>query len=127
MPVAARLNELGITAFSLNYHTSAPAYAETGLMPLPVEDVARAIRFIEDHFGFPSHRIAVGGFSAGGHLAGMWGAHYRDYGLLKPPALLLDYPLVSLENVSPPAKELFAAGWVDRAVAWMTSEKGTDA
>ncbi len=110
MPVAARLNELGITAFSLNYRTALPASAKTGLMPKPLSDVARAIRFIEEHFGVTSDNLIIGGFSAGGHLAGMWGASYAQYGLPKPKMLMLDYPLVTLENFPKPVHDMYAAG-----------------
>ena len=110
MPVAARLNELGITAFSLNYRTASKDNAKDGLMPKPVDDVARAIRFIEEHFGISAGSLIIGGFSAGGHLAALWGTRYAEYGLPKPKMLMLDYPLISLENFPEPVKHMFAAG-----------------
>ncbi len=125
MPVAARLNELGITAFSLNYRTASKDNAKCGLMPKPLEDVARAIRFIQERFSVAAEHLAVGGFSAGGHLAGLWGAKCVEYGLSQPPMLLLDYPLVSLENFPEPVKAMFASGllgenWKEQAVLDMS-------
>ena len=110
MPVAARLNELGMTAFSLNYRTSSKETVAAGLMPKPVDDVARAIRFIQKHFDISAEALIVGGFSAGGHLAALWGTRYAEYDLPKPKMLMLDYPLISLENFPEPVKHMFAAG-----------------
>ncbi len=107
LPVAARLNELGVSCFCLNYRTAAPVDFDEGLMPKPLEDVTAACRYIRSHseaLGVNPDSYLAGGFSAGGHLAGMWGtAHLgaRHYGLPNPKALLLAYPMVTLENFDP--------------------------
>ncbi|MBU3874923.1 alpha/beta hydrolase [Faecalicatena sp. AGMB00832] len=96
-PVAARLNELGIPVFCLNYRIGGPA-----LFPKPMDDLAAAYRFIRDHaetFKVDPGTYAVGGFSAGGHLAAAWGTKelgFRKYQLPAPEVLLLDYPMIAL-------------------------------
>lgn len=106
LPVAAKLNELGIDCFCLNYHTATIESFENGLMPQPLEDVAEALRFIQAHelqFGVQADCYIACGFSAGGHLAAMWGTHHkgaRHYGIPNPQFLLLNYPLISLMNIN---------------------------
>lgn len=96
-PVAAKLNELGVTVFCLNYRVGPP-----NLMPKPMDDLAAAYRFIAEHADMlevDPARYAVGGFSAGGHLAASWGTKelgYHKYGCPAPEILLLDYPMISM-------------------------------
>lgn len=88
----------GINAFILFYRVNEP-----GLLPKPVEDLAKAIKFVMDNsekLQVSSKNYAVAGFSAGGHLACEWGDEkrgYKKYGLPKPAALLLGYPAVAVE------------------------------
>ena len=96
-PVAARLNELGYPVFCLNYRVGPPE-----LMPKPMEDMASAVSYLAEHqeeLSIDMDHYAVGGFSAGGHLAAAWGTQHlgaRNYGLKQPDLLLLDYPMVSV-------------------------------
>lgn len=96
-PVAAKLNELGITAFCLNYRVGAPM-----LFPKPMEDLAAAYQYIRENagtFGVDPEKYAVGGFSAGGHLAASWGTKslgFRNYQLPAPEVLLLNYPMLAV-------------------------------
>lgn len=105
LPVAAKLNELGITCFCLNYRTAIPESFVSGLMPKPLDDLAAAWGFIQSHqdfFGVNGDDYVVGGFSAGGHTTAMWGtAHlgFRNYGIPAPKMLLLGYPLLTMENM----------------------------
>lgn len=115
MPVAARLNDLGVTAFSLNYRTATEESMKVGLIPKPLEDVARAIRFMKERFSIDPDKLIVGGFSAGGHLAGLWGAKYAEYGLNKPLMLMLDYPLVTYENYPEGIANMLAGGLLGAA------------
>jgi len=107
LPVAAKLNELGVTCFCLNYRTAVQESFVTGLMPKPLDDLAAAWRFIASHqdsFGVNAADYMVGGFSAGGHTTALWGtAHLgsRNYGIPAPQMLLLGYPLITMENQKP--------------------------
>ena len=100
LPVAARLNELGVNCYCLNYSTATAKSMVHGLMPKPLEDVAAAVRWIrERHPGTP---YLMGGFSAGGNLCALWGTEHlgaRHYSLQQPKAMLLDYPLCSVKNI----------------------------
>jgi acetyl esterase/lipase len=102
-PVAEWLNGLGLSSFVLKYRV-APRYHH----PAPLEDAARAIRWVRSHakqFGIDSHRIGILGFSAGGHLASSAGTHY-DGGdpasadpvervSSRPDFMVLIYPVIS--------------------------------
>lgn len=102
LPVAAKLNELGVDCFCLNYRTAKKKTFEKGLMPKPLDDLAAAWQFIKTHqneFGVDAENYIVGGFSAGGHAAAMWGtAHLgsRKYGIPVPGFLMLGYPLITM-------------------------------
>jgi acetyl esterase/lipase len=97
-PIAEQFNRLGYNAFVLIYRTGRP-----GLLPEPMEDLAKAVGYIGAHsaqFGVKTEGYAVTGFSAGGHLAAEWGSEnegYAKYGCEKPGALLLAYPATSCE------------------------------
>ncbi len=110
LPVAARLNELGMDCWCLNYRTATQQSFVGGLLPAPLEDLAQALREI----GCPERPYVVGGFSAGGHVAALWGtAHLgaRHYGLPQPKALLLAYPLLTMNNLpDSPIKKYMCSG-----------------
>ena len=105
LPMATRLNELGYSCFCLNYRTASEESFVHGLLPDPLEDIAAALRMIRENagrFGLDPDRCLLGGFSAGGYLAALWGTDHlgaRAYGLSQPELLLLDYPLVSTRNL----------------------------
>jgi acetyl esterase/lipase len=98
-PVAARLNELGYTAFVLEYRTGVHCsdYA-------PMHDLSRAISHITEHaeeYHVIPDDYAIIGFSAGGNLAGIYGTHeygYEKYGTKKPGALILGYPWTNVNH-----------------------------
>ncbi len=95
---ARRLNEMGYAAFVVCYRV----YPYT--QPAPQEDLAQAVRFILEHaeqFRLDPEGYAVMGFSAGGHLAGSFGVRelgYGAYGLPKPGAMMLCYPVISMAH-----------------------------
>lgn len=99
-PVAKRLNDLGYTAFVLNYRVG-----KEGILPEPMEDLAQAVKFIlsrAEEFEVTSEHYAVAGFSAGGHLAATLGTTnygYQRYGVPKPAALFLAYPLITTDEL----------------------------
>ena len=116
LPVAARLNELGMDCFCLNYRTASKSDFINGLMPKPLEDAANAWKFIKENeslFGVTAEKYIAGGFSAGGHLAAMWGTPHlgaRSYGLPNPQMLLLGYPLITMETMEGPMSKMISMG-----------------
>lgn len=104
-PVAKRLNELGITAFALNYRTS-PRPGETPALPTALQDVAAAVKFIEsngDLLGQTCMNYAICGFSAGGNLVDTWGLSscgYGAFGMPRPDAIFSNYAVTSLKSLT---------------------------
>lgn len=96
-PIARRMNELGYHAFVVNYRVGKQA-----VVPNPQDDLAQAIRYIfaqADELNVDPEGYLLGGFSAGGHLAGTMGTKsigYEHYGLPKPGAMFLAYPVVTM-------------------------------
>ncbi len=112
LPVAARLNELGVDCCCLNYHTATAQSMVCGLMPQPLDDVAAAVRHLMATQ--PGRPYALAGFSAGGHVCALWGTRHlgaRSRDLPQPVALLLDYPLTSLAAIpAGPIKDYLLQG-----------------
>jgi acetyl esterase/lipase len=102
--VAEWLNSLGAAAFILKYRLG-PRYHH----PAMLEDAGRAIRTVRagaDRWSLDPHKIAIMGFSAGGHLASTAGTHF-DAGKSdaenpiervssRPDRLILVYPVIAL-------------------------------
>ncbi len=102
--VAQWLNSLGITAFVLKYRLG-PRYHH----PAMLQDAGRAIRTVRanaERWRLDPHRVAILGFSAGGHLASTAGTHY-DAGKpeaedpiervsSRPDRMILVYPVIAL-------------------------------
>ena len=116
LPVAAKLNELGMDCFCLNYRTATKSSFLKGLMPEPLDDLAAAWQFIKANealFGLNAENYIAGGFSAGGHLTAMWGTPHhgaRYYGIPNPKLLMLIYPLISMENLHGPGAAMIGTG-----------------
>jgi acetyl esterase/lipase len=102
--VAQWLNSLGITAIVLKYRLG-PRYHH----PAMLQDAARAIRTVRASarkWSLDPHRIAILGFSAGGHLASTVGTHFDDgkpgaedpveRESSRPDRMILVYPVISL-------------------------------
>jgi acetyl esterase/lipase len=100
--VADWLNSIGVAAFVLKYRL-APAYRE----PAMLHDVNRAIRVVRagaSKWGVDPNRVALMGFSAGGHLASTGGTHFDagradaedpiDRVSSRPDRLILAYPVI---------------------------------
>jgi acetyl esterase/lipase len=102
--VARWLNSLGITACVLKYRLG-PRYHH----PAMIQDAGRAIRTVRanaDKWKIDPHKIAILGFSAGGHLASTAGTHF-DAGKpdaedpiervgSRPERMILVYPVIAL-------------------------------
>ncbi|WP_312029576.1 alpha/beta hydrolase [Paenibacillus sedimenti] len=115
-PVALRFAAQGYHVFVLRYtthYTSRPDFQNmlpgnpNSKHPQPLFDLAKAILTVRQQAAewfIDTDKIAVCGFSAGGHLAASLGAHWQDEfvtamlqadkNLLKPSALILGYPLI---------------------------------
>lgn len=103
------LNELGYTAFVLRYRIGDQAADNA-----PLEDVARAVKYITDHageFGVQAEDYAILAYSSGGQIVGLFASDsdtmgYRAYGVEKPGALLLGYPVNNFFELKPAWKLL---------------------
>lgn len=99
VPIARKLNELGISALIVYYRVRKKAH-----FPNPQDDLARAVREIHEKSGdyhLDMSDYSIWGSSAGGHLVGTFGTStmgYKKYHLPKPGALILIYPVTSLEK-----------------------------
>lgn len=97
VPIARRLNELGISAFIVYYRVK-----KLARYPAPQEDLAKAVRTIlarAEEYRIDPENYSVWGSSAGGHLAASFGTEsmgYPLYGLPRPAAMVLTYPVISL-------------------------------
>jgi acetyl esterase/lipase len=105
--VADWLNSLGVAAFVLKYRLG-PRYHH----PAMLQDAARAIRTVRagaKTWGIDPHRIAILGFSAGGHLASTAATHF-DAGKpdaedpiervsSRPDRAILVYPVIALATL----------------------------
>ena len=120
-PPAFEFYNMGFQTFVLYYHTGASAAHKQ-----PLEDLARAILFVRENeeLGVDAHRVAVMGFSAGGHLAACLGVHWADPDLmdrtgaqgkaLRPDALALCYPVITCgQYANIPSIQTISAGSVD--------------
>jgi len=89
---------MGYQVFILEYSVMEMA---AGLRPL--KQLAETVRFVRTHreeFNVAPDKIAVMGFSAGGHLAASLGAYWQEEQLgfgeeCRPDALILSYPVIS--------------------------------
>ncbi|WP_273327018.1 alpha/beta hydrolase [Vallitalea guaymasensis] len=101
-PIAMKFNAAGYHAFVLHYSVAPTKH------PQPLLDVSKAmciIRKNSEKWNIESDKIAVCGFSAGGHLTASLGVHWdKDYvndaegiiaGLNYPNALILNYPVIT--------------------------------
>jgi len=102
-PIALSYNAAGFNAAVLRY-----SIAEHSGYPAPLADASKAVKFIRDNaerFHTDKDKIAVCGFSAGGHLAAWLGTKWNDKEIQKaagvendenkPNALILGYPVIS--------------------------------
>lgn len=101
-PVALACNGVGFHAFVLQYSVRPMRF------PGALLELSRAVAWVREHageFGIDERRIAVAGFSSGGHLAASLGVFWKE-GFLqrfldfdseenRPNALWLSYPVIS--------------------------------
>lgn len=102
-PVAMKFAAEGYQVFILYYSCQ-----ENAVFPNSLLDLCTAMKFIRENaekFGVISEKIAVCGFSAGGHLAASLGVYWNDpeiqeksgckNGENRPDGLILGYPVIS--------------------------------
>ncbi len=100
-------NEQGVSAFVLHYRLGSQGHH----YPTELADVQRAIRWVRAHaekYDLDEKRIAVMGFSAGGHLASMAATIYDrevyeatddiDEVSARPDFAILCYPVISMDS-----------------------------
>ena len=93
-PVAEKFVELGFHAAVCSYRCSPVTY------PVPLEDARNAVKYTREHaaeLGVKADKIAVLGFSAGGHLAGMV-SNMPGSPAARPDASILCYPVLSTDE-----------------------------
>ena len=103
--IAEWFQSWGITAFVVDYRV------EPYKHPAEISDAMRAVkyvRFYAEKYGIDRDKIAVMGFSAGGHLAGSISVHYDkemytetdriDRENARPDASILCYPVIDMGN-----------------------------
>lgn len=101
--IAKWLQSNGITSFVVEYRVSPYMH------PAEISDAMRAVRFVRryaDIYRIDKDKIAVMGFSAGGHLAGSVSVHYDknmyertdeiDDESCRPNASILCYPVIDM-------------------------------
>ena len=92
----AELHRMGYAAFILNYRVGHDLKDNANY-----QDLVRAVQYITAHAGelqVDPENYALMGFSSGGQLCALFGTDrmgYKNYGLPKPGALLLAYPIVN--------------------------------
>ncbi len=101
IPVAMRFAGFGVQAFVLRYSTYRKPF------PLALTELAAAVAYVRTHaedYEIDPQRIAVCGFSAGGHLAASLAVHWNHAFLHKimgdpesyrPNAQILCYPVIT--------------------------------
>lgn len=97
--VAIRFNSMGYNAMVINYTINGQSDPD-GIWPKPQLQVALAIRYVREHakeLNTDPNKIALMGFSAGGHLAASIGVHWKTFGgeIARPNALVLCYPVIT--------------------------------
>lgn len=105
-PIALAYMADGFHAGVLRY-----SVGEDATYPNPMIDLSVAIKIVRDNakrWNVESEKIAVCGFSAGGHLVAMQGVHWNDPCIMelsgclngenKPNALILGYPVITSCN-----------------------------
>ncbi len=130
--VAIRFNSLGYNAAVLFYTVA--AFEAEGVWPKPQEELSQAIRWIRsnsEELNTNPSKLAVLGFSAGGHLAASIGVLWPEFGgqQCRPDALVLCYPVItsgpkahrgSIDNLIGKSAELLEKVSLEKQVSGLT-------
>lgn len=99
LPYARKLNAMGYSAIVVHYRCG-----RKYPYPVPQDDLARAIQYVmarKERWNLDPEGYSLWGSSAGGHLAASFctdAMGFRNYGLPKPGALILSYPVITMGN-----------------------------
>lgn len=104
--VAIRFNAMGYNCGVLFYTTNkiskfdySPFKRYNTLYPTPQIELAEAIKYVRfhsDELNTNPNKIAIMGFSAGGHLVASIGDYWQEHGeTAKPNAMVLCYPVIT--------------------------------
>lgn len=110
-PFAKKLNTMGYHAIILFYRIR-----EKAAFPNPQDDLARAVKEIHEHakeWKLDMTGYSIWGSSAGGHLAASFGTEsigYVKYGLPKPGAMILIYPVITMGKYTHPGSRNYLIG-----------------
>ena len=122
-PYARKLNKMGYHAIVVYYRVR-----NLAVYPNPQDDLARAVQEIHcmaDAWNLDMKGYSVWGSSAGGHLAASFGTEsmgYVKYGLPKPGALILVYPVVTMgEKTHAGSRNYLIGPYPDRGYVALTS------
>lgn len=126
LPFARKLNAMGYSAIVVHYRCG-----KKYPYPVPQEDLARAIRHVlqrKDRWKLDMDGYSLWGSSAGGHLAAGFGTDamgWKYYGLPKPGALILSYPVVTMgEKANVRCREfLLGENQTDQLIGFTSIEK----
>lgn len=116
-PIALQYSAKGYNTFVLYY-----TVGENAVFPKPLIDLSKAMKIIRENaveWGVIPNKIAVCGFSAGGHLTASLGVHWNltevmeksacKNGENQPNALILCYPVITTRSwMAPHVKRLGA-------------------
>lgn len=126
-PVAMQFTAAGVHACVLNYSVAPFRY------PRPQEELSMAIALVREHaeeWRVDPNKIAVCGFSAGGHLACSAGVLWnsdpnlkRDDQMNKPNAMILSYPVVMYNEFANQASFENLCGTDDELKKYLSLEK----
>ena len=113
--IAKKFNDNGVVAFVLKYRLPDGHAPADGQLPVPQQDVLRAIQFVRaqaEKFHVDPKRVGVIGFSAGGHVAATAATLYDRAGTFadkaghdaastlsaRPDFAVLIYPVISMDR-----------------------------
>ena len=136
--VAKKFFSKGYNAFILTYTTN--TLLTEPLKTQPMCDLSRAVRFVRSRageFGVAENRIAVCGFSAGGHLCASVCVHHKDIedcskayaGISnRPDAAILSYPVISAGSCGhgDSFRSLYGSDASSEDLEYMSLEKHVD-
>lgn len=135
-PPAAAFLEMGMQVLVLNYSTGMKAANKR-----PLCEIAETIKIVRENserWQIDAHKIAVCGFSAGGHLAASLGVHWndpeilkrchvQDARLLRPDAVILAYPVITTGKYANQASIARVSGGSGENLEYWSLEKQVQA